>query len=45
MVFIRVEIWNKGDNAIGGNIYSPIDHTHLHVLFLIKFTSSINLRL
>ena len=24
----------KGDNAIGGNIHTPIDHTHLHVLSL-----------
>ena len=27
---------NKGDNAIGGNIYSPIDHTHLHVFVSYK---------
>ena len=27
---------NKGDNAIGGNIYSTIDHTHLQVFVSYK---------
>ena len=27
---------NKGDHAIGGNIHTPIDHTHLHVFVSLK---------
>ena len=27
---------SKGDNAVGGNIHTPIDHTHPHVFVSYK---------
>jgi len=33
---------NKGDNAIGGNIHTPIDDTHLHVFVSYKNPNPFN---
>ena len=36
---------SKGDNAIGGNIHTQIEHIHPHVFVSYKIISSINLGL